>query len=250
MFPGPLVRGAASRPRPTSTSTRPVEVITPVVPRTRVRHTATASLHRDVKPGQPARVGLRGGEARRTSGSRARSDQSSITQVGSVLGNRGVSSARAGPRRGGRPAGRHLLARRRGLPADVRPAAIRGVRRCRSWRSSSNREAPIPLDQLQTIALPRTLAQAVVATAIAIEQEDRPGDALTFGEVVRKRLARGIAPGAVAWPRSDGNEARTRRADRAAKEFPRGATRVRRGRARPATTRQPATAADEVPRTG
>ena len=80
-------------------------------------------VHRDVKPGnllvsdsdvvKLADFGI----ARAT-------DQSSITQVGSVLGTAAYLVSRAGPRRGGRPARRPVLARRRHLPADLRPAAL------------------------------------------------------------------------------------------------------------------------------
>ena len=82
-------------------------------------------VHRDVKPGNLL-LGVDRAVKLADFGIAKATEQSSITQIGSVLGHRRLPRARAGPRRGGGAAGRHLRARRRHLPAALGPAAVRG----------------------------------------------------------------------------------------------------------------------------
>ena len=119
-------------------------------------------------------------------------DQSSITQVGSVLGTAAYLVARAGPRRGGRPAGRPVLARRRHLPADLRPAALRGQLAVRAGAQAAARVAD-PARRAQPATSRAALAQAV-AMALAIDQRDR---ARRRARARRERCsdgARGVEP--------------------------------------------------------
>ena len=160
-------------------------------------------VHRDVKPGnllvsESEVVKLADfGIARAT-------DQSSITQVGSVLGTAAylapeqARGEEAGPRADIYSLGvvtYQLMSGR--LPYEASSLSELALKQ--------QREAPIPLDQLND-RVPRPLAQAV-ATALAIEPEDRPGDALSFGEVLREG-ARGIAP--APGPASRGEHRRDR----------------------------------------
>jgi eukaryotic-like serine/threonine-protein kinase len=146
-------------------------------------------VHRDVKPGnllvsESEVVKLADfGIARAT-------DQSSITQVGSVLGTAAylapeqARGEEAGPRADIYSLGvvtYQLMSGR--LPYEASSLSELALKQ--------QREAPIPLDQLND-RVSRPLAQAV-ATALAIDQQDRPGDALSFGEVLRDG-ASGIAP--------------------------------------------------------
>jgi serine/threonine-protein kinase len=93
------------------------------------------------------------------------------------------------------------------------------------------REAPMPLNQLND-RVPPELARAV-ALALAIEKEARPQDALSFGEVLRGG-ARGIEPAPA--PATAGTGATRVLGHR---EDPTSATRV----GGPRTARQPATQA-------
>jgi eukaryotic-like serine/threonine-protein kinase len=157
-------------------------------------------VHRDVKPGnllvsdsdvvKLADFGI----ARAT-------DQSSITQVGSVLGTAAYLSPEqargeeAGPRADIYSLGvvtYQLLSGR--LPYEATSLSELALKQ--------QREAPRPLEDLNDRVTPELAA--VVATALAIEQEDRPPDALTFGEALRSG-ERGIAP-----PRFGGDVPRTR----------------------------------------
>ena len=98
-------------------------------------------VHRDVKPGNLLRLRHRCGQAGRLRDRQA-TDQSSITQVGSVLGTAAYLSPEqargdeAGPR-----ADIYSLGVV-DLPADLRPAALRGRTRCPSSRSSSSARRP------------------------------------------------------------------------------------------------------------
>jgi serine/threonine-protein kinase len=185
-------------------------------------------VHRDVKPGnllvsdsdvvKLADFGI----ARAT-------DQSSITQVGSVLGTAAylapeqARGEEAGPRADIYSLGvvaYQLMSGR--LPYEAASLSELALKQ--------QREAPIPLDQLND-RVSRTLAQSV-ATAIAIDQDDRPGDALSFGETLRDG-ARGIAPVHAAVPGTSATQVIGRPDD------PTGATRV----AAPRTTPEPATGA-------
>ena len=147
-------------------------------------------VHRDVKPGnllvsdsdvvKLADFGI----ARAT-------DQSSITQVGSVLGTAAYLSPEqargeeAGPRADIYSLGvvaYQLLSGR--LPYEASSLSELALKQ--------QREAPPPLDAIND-RVPRELADAVAA-ALAIDQEDRPPDAMTFGDGVRA-AASGLAPG-------------------------------------------------------
>jgi serine/threonine-protein kinase len=146
-------------------------------------------VHRDVKPGnllvsdadvvKLADFGI----ARAT-------DQSSITQVGSVLG----TAAYLAPEQArGEEAGARadlyslgvvayqLLSGR--LPYEATSLSELALKQ--------QRESPIPLDQLNT-NVPHELAQAV-ASALAIDQESRPADAMILAESIRNG-AQGLNP--------------------------------------------------------
>ncbi len=146
-------------------------------------------VHRDVKPGnllvsdadvvKLADFGI----ARAT-------DQSSITQVGSVLGTAAylapeqARGEEAGPRADLYSLGvvtYQLLSGR--LPYEATSLSELALKQ--------QRELPIPLDQLNP-RVPHELARAV-AMALAIEPGARPNDALVFGQALRDG-ADGIGP--------------------------------------------------------
>ena len=70
-------------------------------------------VHRDVKPGNLLRSDDGVVKLADFGIAKAISDESAITQVGSVLGTAAYLAPEQAARRGGRPARRHLLARRR-----------------------------------------------------------------------------------------------------------------------------------------
>jgi serine/threonine protein kinase len=138
-------------------------------------------VHRDVKPGNllvsdADQVKLADfGIARAT-------DQSSITQVGSVLGTAAylapeqARGEEAGPRADLYSLGvvaYQLLSGR--LPYEAGSLSELALKQ--------QREAPAALDQLNP-RVPRELAQ-VVEAALAIEQENRPADAMVLAEAFR-----------------------------------------------------------------
>ncbi|MGB0095771.1 MAG: protein kinase [Solirubrobacteraceae bacterium] len=146
-------------------------------------------VHRDVKPGnllvsefdlvKLADFGI----ARAT-------DQSSITQVGSVLGTAAylapeqARGEEAGPRADLYSLGvvtYQLLSGR--LPYEANSLS--------ELAHKQQREAPTPLDELNP-RVPRELAQAV-SLALAMDKERRPADAIVFGEALRDGI-QGIAP--------------------------------------------------------
>jgi eukaryotic-like serine/threonine-protein kinase len=146
-------------------------------------------VHRDVKPGnllvsdsdvvKLADFGI----ARAT-------DQSSITQVGSVLGTAAYLSPEqargdeAGPQADLYSLGvvtYQLISGR--LPYEAASLSELALKQ--------QRESPIPLDELNP-DVPPTLAQAV-ALALAIDQRDRPQDAMELAEVLRDG-AQGTGP--------------------------------------------------------
>ncbi len=117
-------------------------------------------------------------------------DQSSITQVGSVLGTAAYLSPEqargdeAGPQADLYSLGvvtYQLIAGR--LPYEAASLSELALKQ--------QRESPIPLDELNP-DVPPALAQAV-AVSLAIDQRDRPGDAMELAEVLREG-ARGVAP--------------------------------------------------------
>jgi serine/threonine protein kinase len=146
-------------------------------------------VHRDVKPGnllvsdadvvKLADFGI----ARAT-------DQSSITQVGSVLGTAAylapeqARGEEAGPRADLYSLGvvaYQLLSGR--LPYEAASLSELALKQ--------QRESPTPLDELNP-QVPHELAQAI-AMALAIDQEARPADAMVLAESLRQG-AQGIAP--------------------------------------------------------
>ena len=146
-------------------------------------------VHRDVKPGnllvsdadvvKLADFGI----ARAT-------DQSSITQVGSVLGTAAylapeqARGEEAGPRADLYSLGvvaYQLLSGR--LPYEATSLSELALKQ--------QRESPIPVDELNP-RVPPELGLAV-ATALAIDQHSRPGDAIVFAEALRDG-AHGINP--------------------------------------------------------
>src|SRR5579859_2336116 len=146
-------------------------------------------VHRDVKPGNllvsdAAVVKLADfGIARAT-------DQSSITQVGSVLGTAAylapeqARGEEAGPRADLYSLGvvaYQLLSGR--LPYEASSLSELALK--------EQREAPAPLNRLNPDVTPE-LARAVLS-ALEIDQELRPVDAVSFGEAL-KRGAAGIVP--------------------------------------------------------
>jgi serine/threonine-protein kinase len=146
-------------------------------------------VHRDVKPGnllvsnadvvKLADFGI----ARAT-------DQSSITQVGSVLGTAAylapeqARGEEAGPRADLYSLGvvtYQLLSGR--LPYEAASLSELALKQ--------QRESPVPLDQLNP-QVPHELARAV-AMALSIDQEARPADAIVLAEALRNG-AHGLAP--------------------------------------------------------
>ncbi len=145
-------------------------------------------VHRDVKPGnlllsdQDVVKLADFGIARAT-------DQSSITQVGSVLGTAAYLSPEqargdeAGPRADLYSLGvvtYQLITGR--LPYEASSLSELALKQ--------QRESPIPLDELVPAA-PRALAETV-QSALAIDQRDRPGEAMQFAAELRD-AAKGIS---------------------------------------------------------
>ena len=154
-------------------------------------------VHRDVKPGnllvsdsdvvKLADFGI----ARAT-------DQSSITQVGSVLGTAAYLSPEqargdeAGPQADLYSLGvvtYQLISGR--LPYEASSLSELALKQ--------QRESPIPLDEISP-EVPHALAQAV-ATALAIDQHQRPSDAMELAEMLQDGArgvgsTRAVAPGA------------------------------------------------------
>jgi serine/threonine-protein kinase len=146
-------------------------------------------VHRDVKPGnllvsEAEVIKLADFGIARAAG------QSSITQVGSVLGTAAylapeqARGEEAGPRADIYSLGvvaYQLLSGR--LPYEANSLSELTLKQ--------QREPPTPLRQLNP-QVPAELEQAV-NSALAIDQEQRPSDAIAFGETLRKGL-HGIAP--------------------------------------------------------
>jgi serine/threonine-protein kinase len=146
-------------------------------------------VHRDVKPGNLL-VSDGGGVKLADFGIARATDQSSITQIGSVLGTAAYLSPEqargeeAGPRADLYSLGvvtYQLLSGR--LPYDATSLSELALKQ--------QRESPEPLDQLKP-RVPRELAQAV-AIALSIDQEARPEDAMVLAEMLTGG-ARGVAP--------------------------------------------------------
>src|SRR5207302_8540327 len=146
-------------------------------------------VHRDVKPGN---LLVSDGEVVKLAdfGIARAVDQSSITQVGSVLGTAAylapeqARGEEAGPRADIYSLGvvtYQLMSGR--LPYEASSLSELALKQ--------QRESPAPLDELNP-RVPRELSQAV-ALALAIENEGRPPDALVFAEALRQGL-HGIDP--------------------------------------------------------
>jgi serine/threonine protein kinase len=146
-------------------------------------------VHRDVKPGN---LLVSDSEVVKLAdfGIARAVDQSSITQVGSVLGTAAYLSPEqargeeAGPRADLYSLGvvtYQLISGR--LPYEASSLSELALKQ--------QRESPIPLDELVP-EVPRALAQAV-AMALAIDQHARPASASDLAEALRDG-ARGIAP--------------------------------------------------------
>jgi serine/threonine-protein kinase len=191
-------------------------------------------VHRDVKPGnllvsdadvvKLADFGI----ARAT-------DQSSITQVGSVLGTAAylapeqARGEEAGPRADIYSLGvvaYQLLSGR--LPYEAASLSELALKQ--------QRESPIPLDELNP-HIGRELAQAV-ALALALDQTRRPADTPAFAEALRNGL-HGIEPPREAVPAAALGTGATRVLT-SRREAPTGATRFA-SRARPAQANAAAT---------
>ena len=139
-------------------------------------------VHRDVKPGNLL-VSDTGVVKLADFGIARATDQSSITQVGSVLGTAAylapeqARGEEAGPRADIYSLGvvsYQLLSGR--LPYEANSLSELAVRQ--------QRESPPPLNQLNH-EVPPELAR-VVASALAIDQEARPVDGLVLAEAIRK----------------------------------------------------------------
>jgi eukaryotic-like serine/threonine-protein kinase len=175
-------------------------------------------VHRDVKPGN---LLVSDAEVIKLAdfGIARATDQSSITQVGSVLGTAAyLSPEQARGDEAGPPADLYslgvvtyqLMSGR--LPYEANSLSELALKQ--------QREAPIPLDQLNP-DVPHPLSRAV-AMSIAIDPRARPHDALALAEAMREG-ARGITPaGAAAGEFA--TSAATRHMDQA--DDPTAATRV------------------------
>jgi serine/threonine-protein kinase len=146
-------------------------------------------VHRDVKPGNLL-VSDTGVVKLADFGIARAADQSSITQVGSVLGTAAYLSPEqargdeAGPRADLYSLGvvtYQLISGR--LPYEANSLSELALKQ--------QRESPTPLDELNP-EVPRALSRAV-ATALAIDPRARPENALEFADMLRDG-ARGIAP--------------------------------------------------------
>ena len=146
-------------------------------------------VHRDVKPGN---LLVSDSEVVKLAdfGIARAVDQSSITQVGSVLGTAAYLSPEqargdeAGPQADLYSLGvvtYQLISGR--LPYEASSLSELALKQ--------QRESPIPLDELSP-EVPPALAQAVAA-AVAIDQRDRPADAMALAELLRDGL-RGVGP--------------------------------------------------------
>ena len=146
-------------------------------------------VHRDVKPGN---LLVSDSDVVKLAdfGIARAADQSSITQVGSVLGTAAYLSPEqargdeAGPQADLYSLGvvtYQLISGR--LPYEAASLSELALKQ--------QRESPIPLDELNP-DVPPTLSQAV-ALALAIDQRDRPADAMQLAEMLRDG-ARGAGP--------------------------------------------------------
>ena len=132
-------------------------------------------VHRDVKPGNLLVSDSERRQARRLRDRpRDRPVEHHPGRVGAR--NRRLPRPRAGARRGGGPARRHLFARGRRLPAALGPAAIRGHLALRAGAQAAARgaDAAGPSSTLESPTRSRTRSR----WPLAIDQEHRPRDAI------------------------------------------------------------------------
>ena len=152
-------------------------------------------VHRDVKPGN---LLVSDSDVVKLAdfGIARAADQSSITQVGSVLGTAAYLSPEqargdeAGPRADLYSLGvvtYQLISGR--LPYEASSLSELALKQ--------QRESPIPLDELNP-EVPHALAQAVAMT-LAIDQRARPADAMELAEMLREG-SRGVPPAGAEQP--------------------------------------------------
>jgi eukaryotic-like serine/threonine-protein kinase len=187
-------------------------------------------VHRDVKPGNLL-VADSGAVKLADFGIARATDQSSITQVGSVLGTAAylapeqARGEEAGPRADIYSLGvvtYQLLSGR--LPYEATSLSELTLKQ--------QREAPTPLDELNPSVSPE-LARAV-AMALALDPESRPADTMVFAEALRNGM-RGLAPVSASAPTAHlGSSAATR----VLGENPTEATRVAPSTPPPTASRQ------------
>ncbi len=148
-------------------------------------------MHRDVKPGNLLRSDGDGTVKLADFGiAKALSDESSITQVGSVLGTAAYLAPEQAAGEEAGPAGRHLRARRRHLPA-VSGRLPYEAQSLTELALKQQREAPPLLNDLA--AVPVAFAQAV-DRALALDPRARYETAEAFRDALGQGAA-GIAPG-------------------------------------------------------
>jgi serine/threonine-protein kinase len=195
-------------------------------------------VHRDVKPGN---LLVSDSEVVKLAdfGIARATDQSSITQVGSVLGTAAYLSPEqargdeAGPRADLYSLGvvtYQLISGR--LPYEASSLSELALKQ--------QRESPIPLDELNP-EVPHALAQAVAMT-LAIDQEARPADAMVLAEALREG-SRGVPP-----PGADSPNFATSAATRVVADDETAATRLAPRAPRAPRVPDPSTAQSRAPR--
>ena len=189
-------------------------------------------VHRDVKPGNLLRAEDGDVKLADFGIAKAVTDESAITQVGSVLGTAAYLAPEQAARRGGRAAGGHLRARRRDLPAARRAACPTRRSRSPSSRSSSSARCRRRCDELNPDVTPALAVAVDRALALDPRRPLRPAPSHPRG-ADRRRARRRARP-----RRARGRAADRRDAGRSAARRPTARTSPARRRA--AAGRQPA----------